>query len=113
MLFRSIPYFFDEMFDSLTAQSGPRVLHDISFEIKSGERIGIGKDFSRPGWDQFLIDQLLVGRTGSGKVSAFKIDKKQTGLMIYTEFFDAGVVEMHFYRRKSLLRRHCNGQYQP
>jgi len=31
-------------------QSGPKVLHDISFRVKSGERIGI------------------VGRTGSGKV---------------------------------------------
>ena len=30
---------------------GPRVLHDISFEVKSGERVGI------------------VGRTGSGKSS--------------------------------------------
>ena len=29
---------------------GPKVLHDISFEVKSGERVGI------------------VGRTGSGKV---------------------------------------------
>ncbi|KAF9455005.1 hypothetical protein P691DRAFT_813919 [Macrolepiota fuliginosa MF-IS2] len=33
------------------SQSGPKVLHDISFEVKSGERVGI------------------VGRTGSGKSS--------------------------------------------
>ncbi|KAF8174124.1 hypothetical protein K438DRAFT_1546251, partial [Mycena galopus ATCC 62051] len=32
------------------SQDGPKVLHDISFDVKSGERVGI------------------VGRTGSGKV---------------------------------------------
>ena len=48
-------------------QDGPRVLHEISFEVKSGERVGIGeshaithhnvRSWKRP-----------VGRTGSGKV---------------------------------------------
>jgi len=29
----------------MRSQSGPKVLHDISFHIKSGERIGVGKCF--------------------------------------------------------------------
>ena len=27
-----------------TAQDGPRVLHDITFEVQSGERVGIGEN---------------------------------------------------------------------
>lgn len=37
--------------ENLSAQcsvDGPKVLHDISFHIKSGERIGIGMFFSSP-----------------------------------------------------------------
>lgn len=26
-------------------QDGPRVLHELSFEVKSGERVGIGKHY--------------------------------------------------------------------
>lgn len=47
---------------------GPKVLHDISLEIKSGERIGIGKS----GYFLHLRcanGNRLVGRTGSGKSS--------------------------------------------
>jgi hypothetical protein len=29
--------------DSLSVQDGPEILHDISFHVKSGEHIGIGK----------------------------------------------------------------------
>ncbi|KAF7976801.1 hypothetical protein HWV62_5658 [Athelia sp. TMB] len=50
------------------SQDGPQVLHDISFHVKSGERIGIGIGFnsfsSRTG-----LTPVVVGRTGSGKSS--------------------------------------------
>ena len=51
---------------------GPKVLHDISFEIKSGERVGVGKYsiLSLLKYSMMLINDAnsLVGRTGSGKV---------------------------------------------
>ena len=58
--------------ESLSARysaDGPKVLHDISFHVKSGERVGIGEQFVsstlRANGSDFYI---LVGRTGSGKV---------------------------------------------
>jgi ABC-type multidrug transport system fused ATPase/permease subunit len=50
-------------------QSGPKVLHDISFHVKSGERIGIGIFY--PCRFISLNNHFLVGRTGSGKVSIY------------------------------------------
>lgn len=35
---------FGRLYDVSWMQSGPRVLHDVSFEIKSGERVGIGEN---------------------------------------------------------------------
>ena len=49
-------------------QDGPRVLHEISFEVKSGERVGIGKSQSVLTIPIELTTP-AVGRTGSGKVS--------------------------------------------
>lgn len=51
------------------------MLHDLSFHVKAGERIGIGK-YPRLTWyDDELSSGLLfsVGRTGSGKVYIFTI----------------------------------------
>lgn len=49
------------------SEDGPTVLHDISFHIKSGERVGIGKLFYTLEMPIFNWE-LPVGRTGSGKV---------------------------------------------
>ncbi|KAF9480291.1 multidrug resistance-associated ABC transporter [Pholiota conissans] len=59
--------------DNLSARyssTGPKVLHDLSFHVKAGERIGIGKLLPYF-WSITLIDTSisLVGRTGSGKSS--------------------------------------------
>ena len=49
------------------------MLHDLSFEIKSGERVGIGECFWIASYDEctvFLTVRVrTVGRTGSGKSS--------------------------------------------
>ena len=51
------------------SQDGPKVLHDISFQVRSGERVGIGMYLDTPGInDRAHTDFLVVGRTGSGKV---------------------------------------------
>ena len=64
---------------------GPKVLHDISFEIKSGERVGVGKYhiISLFKYGMILINDvnLLVGRTGSGKVT--KIERHVTVQILY------------------------------
>jgi ABC-type multidrug transport system fused ATPase/permease subunit len=49
-----------------STQDGPNVLHDLSFEIKSGERIGVGGLI----YATHVLDSQIsqtVGRTGSGK----------------------------------------------
>ncbi|KAG6808744.1 hypothetical protein H0H92_003040, partial [Tricholoma furcatifolium] len=53
------------------ALDGPNVLHDISFHIKSGERIGVGEIVSLYIPRSKLADApfFTVGRTGSGKSS--------------------------------------------
>jgi ABC-type multidrug transport system fused ATPase/permease subunit len=48
--------------------NGPNVLQDVSFEVKSGERIGVGMN------TVLLVsiiqtNSIIVGRTGSGKSS--------------------------------------------
>jgi ABC-type multidrug transport system fused ATPase/permease subunit len=47
------------------SKDGPRVLHNISFHIKSGERVGIGRYFT---FIFICTSHCIVGRTGSGKV---------------------------------------------
>jgi len=50
-------------------KGGPSVLHGLTFEVKSGERVGVGEYL-------FQLSQIIgiwliadsVGRTGSGKV---------------------------------------------
>ena len=51
-------------------QTGPKVLHGISFHVKSGERIGIGNSASyiAPYDGELTWTCFSVGRTGSGKV---------------------------------------------
>lgn len=59
------------------SSDGPEVLKNISFHIKSGERIGVGTcqtDFLC--FEICLILGLKVGRTGSGKVRA--LNRKTT-----------------------------------
>jgi ABC-type multidrug transport system fused ATPase/permease subunit len=49
-----------------STQDGPNVLHNLSFEIKSGERIGVGGLI----YATHVLDSQIcqtVGRTGSGK----------------------------------------------
>ena len=55
-------------------QSGPTVLHGLSFHVKSGERVGIGQ------WSESNVNVMAkyskkfsVGRTGSGKVIGFAV----------------------------------------
>ena len=52
-------------------QDGPKVLHDLDFQIKSGEHIGIGTYFRLMLLSSWFNTMLSVGRTGSGKVSYF------------------------------------------
>jgi ABC-type multidrug transport system fused ATPase/permease subunit len=51
-------------------QDGPKVLQDLSFQIKSGERVGIGVSRVCLRLKQ-TANTSLVGRTGSGKVILF------------------------------------------
>lgn len=58
---------------------GPVVLHDISFHIKSGERVGVGAYSIYFTFYLVLVSYVQsllypVGRTGSGKVSLFLHD---------------------------------------
>jgi ABC-type multidrug transport system fused ATPase/permease subunit len=46
---------------------GPKVLHDLSFHVKSGEHIGVGKVLVSSFYFPFSLS-FAVGRTGSGKV---------------------------------------------
>ncbi len=58
--------------ENLTArysQDGPAVLHNISFTINSGERIGVGKKSFLFRFYRSSLILRLVGRTGSGKSS--------------------------------------------
>jgi ABC-type multidrug transport system fused ATPase/permease subunit len=50
--------------------NGPKVLHDISFHIKSGERVGVGEFYNFVFINVTDFDRYsTVGRTGSGKVT--------------------------------------------
>lgn len=64
-LFRAIPCSVSLLINYL--QDGPKVLHELDFEIKSGEHIGIGMS---PMLNYLVISLTIcvVGRTGSGKV---------------------------------------------
>ena len=89
-------------------QDGPKVLHDLDFQIKSGEHIGIGAYFRLvpvPGWFNTLF---LVGRTGSGKVSYLGLAAEVFMLRIMTEFSDISTAAVYSYRRHGLLRRSTN-----
>ena len=70
---------------------GPKVLHGISFDVKSGERVGI------------------VGRTGSGKVSSSS-RLQTTCCSSRTEFTHSCAPTMHIHRRHRHL---CWQRYQP
>lgn len=48
---------------------GPKVLHDISFHIKSGERVGVGQYPKVVSTMNIPLTSVTVGRTGSGKSS--------------------------------------------
>lgn len=51
------------------SHGGPNILHDISFDVKSGERLAIGENLLLHGFPvEILWPTTLVGRTGSGKV---------------------------------------------
>ena len=62
-------------------EDGPNVLHDISFEVKSGERVGI------------------VGRTGSGKVGKLHATPTADIDADWTEFSNPGTAALHSHRR--------------
>ncbi|KAJ7042972.1 multidrug resistance-associated ABC transporter [Mycena alexandri] len=51
------------------SDDGPDVLHDISFSVKSGERIGVGEDLDDLSFDPTADRYYQVGRTGAGKSS--------------------------------------------
>lgn len=80
---------------------GPKVLHNLSFEIKSGERVGVGKSFVRSRRSRLMC--CSVGRTGSGKV------RRKVPLCGYAELFsellDFVTLEVYSYRRLCVLRR--------
>ena len=83
-------------------------MHDLDFQIKSGEHIGIGTYFRLvpvPGWFNTLF---LVGRTGSGKVSYLGLAAEVFMLRIMTEFSDISTAAVYSYRRHGLLRRSTN-----
>ncbi len=43
---------------SILSQDGPKVLHNLSFEIKSGERVGVGTyEFTAP---RFVVNILIL-----------------------------------------------------
>ena len=48
--------------------NGPKVLQDVSFQVKSGERIGVGMNSVLP-VSIIQTNLIIVGRTGSGKSS--------------------------------------------
>ena len=63
-----IPYF------DIGFQTGPTVLHGISFHVKSGERVGIGQSSeTNVNATAKCSKKFLVGRTGSGKVIGFAV----------------------------------------
>ena len=70
-------------------QTGPRVLHEISFHIKSGERVGI------------------VGRTGSGKVCLLRLLLHNNSDR-HSELIDSCSSEVYPNRGLGLLRWCCD-----
>ena len=68
------------------SKSGPAVLHDLAFNVRGGERVGV------------------VGRTGSGKVNHQPSNERAHGANILVELPYSGVAAVHFHRGLCLLR---------
>ena len=77
------------------SKGGPKVLHDISFEVKPGERIGIGMSFNHPRIFPADYDQLgvleVARSVDCGHGRAFE-------LIVFAEFPHAGPFAMHSFR---------------
>ena len=83
-------------------------MHDLDFQIKSGEHIGIGTYFGLVPMPDWFNAVLLVGRTGSGKVRYLGLADDAFELRIMTELSDVGIAAVYSYRRHGLLRRSTN-----
>lgn len=91
------------------SSDGAKVLQNISFHVKSGERIGVGVLFVlryQCSW-RWLWTNNLVGRTGSGKVCLILplSPVKYLSLIEHlSELLDVVPAKMHIRRWKSVLR---------
>ena len=96
------------------SQDGPRVLHEISFEVKSGERVGIGEGLLLYHLRMPLTNVPgTVGRTGSGKARLAAPLYPPSQLIIPTELAHPSPTPVHPHRGQGLLRRPRHRLHQP
>jgi hypothetical protein len=88
------------------SKTGPKVLHNISFTISSGERIGVGKHHLIS-VTLISINHVVVGRTGSGKVCRWSFWPVHL-LTIFSEFINPCLAALHSDWGHSLLRWYPN-----
>jgi hypothetical protein len=90
-----------ERFSARYSEEGPKVLDDISFHVKSGERVGIGAHFYR----NFKLIYIVAQWVGPVLGRYFNLVRRTaTKADRLTEFLDALAPKMHSYTRFSDVR---------